>query len=142
MSAIPSDDDWHSEPWDLDAAHAYGVFAGKTIEQAIALLKENCLYYSEDIMFMPAICLRYYINAYIAYLLSEESRAAADGANGFLGLVEHRLVDLRAGEAPLIDAIEVTLRRLADRQDWYDAPAWIYGDFSSRSDELIRQLRA
>ena len=41
-------------------------------------------------MFMPLACFRYYIHAYLDYLLSDKSEGDSDGASCFFGLIEFR----------------------------------------------------
>jgi len=38
---IPTEEDWRSEPWDLDIPHAYKHFLGKNIDESIALFEED-----------------------------------------------------------------------------------------------------
>jgi hypothetical protein len=142
MNTVPTEADWRSVPWDLDLPYAYEHFSGKSIEQSVPLFVENALCYQEEVSSMPAPCLRYYIQAYIAYLMSDASQHDPDGASCFLGLVRHRMPDLKNAEQNVVDVVVAALRHIADRQEWYDAAEWIYGDFKSQASELIDKLQA
>ena len=135
---IPTDDDWAHHPDDLDAAYAKANFLGKTREQAVALFVANALNYQEDIMFMPVTCFYFYAHAYIDYLMSEDSEGDSDGASCFFGIVEGRKDDILRGPPKLRERIRTLLRRLGDRQTWYDAEPDIYGSFSKRSNACLK----
>jgi len=60
---IPTEDDWRSEPWDLDVEYAYSNFHGKTMAEAIQLFEENALRHEEDVLFMPSRVFGYYLRA-------------------------------------------------------------------------------
>ncbi|HUQ71151.1 MAG TPA: hypothetical protein VM165_16610 [Planctomycetaceae bacterium] len=116
-------------------------FFGKSIEQAVPLFVQDIFGSQEDVDSMPAPCLRYYIRAYIAYLMSDASQHDPDGASCFLVLVKHRMPDLKNAEPKVVDVVVAALRHIAERQEWYDAAEWIYGDFKSRAGELISELK-
>jgi hypothetical protein len=137
---IPSEEDWHSECWNVDTPYAYKHFFGKNLAEAFDLFVSNAICYQEDIMFMPLVCFRYYVHAYMDYLLSEKSARDSDGASCFFGIVEIRHRDILAIGEGLQHRVINVLRRLAARQQWYDADPDIYGDFAARTDEAIRLL--
>lgn len=139
-SSIPTEADWRSEPWALDTEYAYGNFAGKSFEDAIQLFKQNAIHYQEDVMWMPRICFRFYAHAYIAYLMSDDSKEDSDGASCFFGLAEFRADDIRAGQ-DLTSSFEDCLAILAQRQDFYDADVDIYGSFEERAQSALSKLR-
>ncbi len=130
MFSIPTEADWRSEPWSLDAEAAYKDLAGKSLDDAVQLFRENSLYYQEDIMFMPFACFSFYTNAYITYLRSEQAKGDSDGASCFLGLIDVRSTDIANTDSSFIHLIINTLRHLAEKQDWYDADESIYGSFN------------
>lgn len=121
--------------------NAYAHFFGKSVEEAFELFVENALYYQEDVMFMPAVCFRYYVQAYLAYLLSAASAGDADAAYCFFGLVECRRENLRTSDSRLIGQIEDVLHRLRDTQRFYEADEAIYGSFRNRAELLLTGLR-
>ncbi|MCX6924589.1 MAG: hypothetical protein NT154_15445 [Verrucomicrobia bacterium] len=120
-------------PWFRDIPYAYEHFFGKSLEDAASLLKENCIYYSEDLMWMPLPCFQYYILAYTNYLLSESSHGDADGASCFLRLVEFRKEDIRGSSELVIGEIAKTLEKLKGGQGWYGATEEIDGSFQDRA---------
>ena len=140
MSNIPTEADWRSEVWDLDIPYAYEHFAGKSIDTAIALFREDALTYQEDLMFMPVVCFRFYVYAYIAYLLSDDSKGDSDGASCFFGLVDGRYKEICDSETTLVDTIANTLHHLETKQDWYDADVDIYGMFARRAHKSLKLI--
>jgi hypothetical protein len=138
--AIPTEQDWRSEPWGLDEEYAYNQFHGKDLQEAFQLFVENSLARQEDILFMPLRCFRFYVHAYIDYLLSPESRGDCDGANCFFILPKLRMDDIRASTDLLQRRLERVLRRLREGQDWYDADRGIYEDFAEQANEFLAAL--
>jgi hypothetical protein len=141
MTSIPSENDWRSEPWDLDIPYAYEHFAGKSNDDATELFVDNAIYYQEDLTFMPIRCLRYYIHSYMAYLLSDASEEDPDGASCFYGLVEVRHEDIRTFDDATRSRVVAVLHRLAMSQDWYGADGDIYGDFKTQSERCVELLQ-
>jgi len=137
---IPTEHDWTHHLNDLDAAWAKKNFLGKTREQAVEMFAENALIYQEDIMFMPEPCFRFYVHAYIDYLMSDQSKGDSDGASCFFGIVEVRKDDILRTPSELRTRFEVLLRRLAERQAWYDAEPDIYGQLKERSEACLRTI--
>jgi len=137
---IPSESDWVHHPDDLDAAWAKGNFLGKTRQEAIAMFAENALLYQEDVMFMPAACFDFYVHAYIDYLMSDQSKGDSDGASCFFGVVEMRKEDILCGLPTLRARVATLLRRLGERQTWYDAKPSIYGSFEQKSRACLRMI--
>lgn len=137
---IPSEAEWRSEPWDLDIPYAYEHFFGKGREEAVSLFVDDSLYYQEDIMFMPVACFYFYVHAYIDYLMSEQSEGDSDGPSCFFSIVEVREHDILNGSEELKQRVRTLLRRLGERQTWYDAEPDIYGDFQARAEAYLRLL--
>ena len=135
----PSENDWRSEVWCLDAQAAYRDFSGKSLQEAESLFKENAIRYQERLMFMPSICFLFYIVAYLDYLDSEDSAGDSDAANCFLGLVECRLAELAQVETLCLRVCQ-TLTAIGDRQAWYDADEALYGSFAEKASILIQQM--
>lgn len=140
MKQIPTDTDWHSVHWCIDIPYAYEHFCGKTIPQATALFEDNSLYYQEDLLFMPAPCFLYYIEAYINYLLSDRSKGDCDGASCFFGLIESRYKEVSTVDRETVERIKAVLHRLGSQQSWYDADPDIYGDFGRKAEKLLPKL--
>lgn len=125
----------------MDIPYAYKHFLGKNLEEAFDLFVDNALCYQEDIMFMPVVCFRYYVQAYADYLLSEASKDDSDGANCFFGLVEIRRDDISKSPDIVVSQVRKTLLRLRDNQSWYDADEDIYGSFKSRSVTCLKLIQ-
>lgn len=136
MSEIPTERDWRSEPWSLDISYAYKHFAGKSIDEVVTLFEEHPIYYQEDIVFMPVACFRYYLNAYMRYLLSDASRGDSDGASCFIAIIDSRHGDLNSCDSNTRSQVSAVLDRLANSQEWYEADEDIYGDFRKRVADL------
>jgi hypothetical protein len=139
---VPTLEDWHSEPWDLDIPYAFKHFNGKTIEESVPLFEENALCYQEDLMFMPSRVFGYYLRAYMAYLLSSASANDSDGASCFIGLIEHKLPWKPADIRPLWPEIRSVLERLAANQQFFEADSEIYGSFQQRAEALFSAFAA
>jgi hypothetical protein len=139
-NTIPTEDDWHSEQRTLDSSHAYAYFRGKDLREAFKLFVHDALCYQEDIMFMPVRCFRFYVHAYMDYLLSEKSKGDSDGANCFFGIVTVRHADIIASGEELRDRVRHVLGYLATRQQWYDADRAAYGDFAKQAEDALRLL--
>jgi len=137
---IPTQADWEGHLDHLDVACAYGNFHGKTLEEAYALFVENALRYQEDIMFMPAPCFYYYVQAYMSYLLSLDSRGDSDGASAFFGIVQCRKDDIRQAPPFVRERIRTLLHRLSVGQAWYNAPEKIYGNFRVKANRVLKLI--
>ncbi len=136
MINVPTEADWRSEPWCLDAASAYEHFHGKTTAKAVELFAENALYYQEDVLFMPSRVFGYYACAYAEYLMSDAAQGDSAGASAFISLLEFKAEwkpdDVRA----IWPELQPLLERLAREQDWFDSLPGIYGDFRTRIQAL------
>ena len=138
---IPTEDDWHSEQWDfLEIPYAHKSFAGKSIEEATELFAANALSRQEDLCWMPVACLRYYIQAYVAYLLSDDSKADADAASAFFSLIKLRHKDIHGFDDEVTSHIAGALRHLSTNQSWYDADEEIYGDFVEHAQRSLKLI--
>ncbi len=113
---IPSETDWRSEPWCIDIPIAYEHFFGKSLDEAFALFVEKSICYQEDVMFMPKACFRFYLYAYMSYLLSPISSGDSDGASCFFELVEFRIDDILSSDPVLGIRVSEVLNRLRDNQ--------------------------
>ncbi len=137
---IPSEEDWYSEEWDIDTPGAYERFGKKSLAAAVELFAEHALVYQEDLVFMPVVCFRFYVLAYIEYLMSPRSNEDSDGASCFLKLIEYRHKDLLEGEEKLQRTVGDALLFIGKNQDWYGAPEYIYGDFEAKALECLSLL--
>ena len=139
---IPSESDWRSEPWCIDTPCAYEHFSSKTLDEAFDLFVKYSLYYQEDIMFMPVLCFRYYIHAYIDYLLSDKSEGDSNGASCFFGIIEVRKNDICTSGDQLRDRISEVLHYIGARQEWYSADLDIYGNFMEKSAKVLSLINS
>jgi hypothetical protein len=136
---IPNEEDWRSEPWGLDEASAYKNFHGKTLDEAIRLFEINALYYQEDLTYMPSRVFAYYLDAYIAFLMSDDAKGHSDAASCFITLIDHKSETQRDVIVSSWQRIEPVLRMLAEHQDDFDAEWVIYGSFRERIDKIVRR---
>ena len=138
----PSEQDWRSEPWDLDVPYAYEHFNGKSLDEAEALFAENAMLYQEDLMFMPEKCFAYYVHAYINYLMSSNSKGDSDGASCFFSLYSVRKKEFASGGRELIARTIELMEEMKGKQQWYDADLGIYGSFEEKADVIKHELKA
>lgn len=139
MNTPPSEDDWRSEPWCLDAKAAYEQFNGTTLDEAFDMISDDAINRQEDLMFVPSLCFRYYLPAYLAYLRSDTAKGDSDGASCLFGLIDHRIDDLSGDDLLLRKVVEV-VAFLGQHQEWYDADAAMYGSFERKATRLLRKL--
>ncbi|PAZ01844.1 MAG: hypothetical protein CAK89_08045 [Opitutia bacterium AMD-G3] len=148
---IPTKEDWvghiplvDGKPayQDFDLEAAYRNFYGKTHAEAFALFTEPVLNYYDDLFWMPARCLEFYLPDYIRYLDSDLSRGDSDAANYLFSIVDIRHEEIRAGDPEVRDGVIRTLRRVGQTQEWYDAAPDIYGCFATRSEACLALLGA
>jgi hypothetical protein len=139
---IPSEKDWRSYPWDFDTESAYKTFHGKSLAEARAVFKSNAFYYLEELTHMPSRCFQYYLNAYLDYILSDESRGESGGASSLFYTVEARIQEFADYEELRQRTCE-SLTQIALRQEeWYDASEDIYGSFAEKASILIQRMNA
>ncbi|MEM7262238.1 MAG: hypothetical protein AAF488_09630 [Planctomycetota bacterium] len=138
--SLPGEAEWASEPLCLDGESAHRNFFGKDLDAAFALFVDNAMHYQEDLMFMPAVCFRYYVRAYSAYLLSQQSESDSDGASCYLGLIDFRHDELAEASDEVRNEIVRVLDRLATEQAWYDADDGIYGSFPKKAQRCREKL--
>lgn len=133
---MPTEEDWRSADWDLDVDCAYEHFYGKTVQEAERLFQKDSANYQEDLMFMPGVCLPYYLQAFMQYLVSTHSEGDADGAAGFISLITSRVQDTPEDLEPILPAVAFALRYVADHQDFYEASEEVYGSFHEQVQAL------
>jgi hypothetical protein len=127
---------------DLDERHALKMFLGKTPEQAEAMFRQDFLGYQEDLTYMRAPALRFYVLPAIKYLLSDDANGDSDAASTFCYVLELRLKDDPDALTPIapivLDAIENILRDF----DRFECAPHIYGDVPSRYRAVAARLPA
>ena len=136
---IPSKSEWGDiENDNLDAECAVNQFAGKSLDDAQKMFRENALYYQEDLISMPPIAFNCYALAFAKYVLSDYAESDSDGASSFLHMIiellqKNRLLASLETVSVLLD----TAKFVSNRQDFYDADIDIYGDFSELYNKII-----
>ena len=122
----------------LDERAASAHFAGKNLDEAEALFRQNSLYYQEDLMFMGPIAFRFYIHAAIRYFQSDAATGDSDIVYCLAGLLEFRLKyepeELSAIAKCLCDACTYVL------SNWprFGVSPDLYGDLVGRFENLRR----
>jgi len=75
----------------LDEEHVLKCFLGKSQEQAYAMVLGNPMYFTEDLTYMAAKGLTYYLPVYERYLRLDNSQHDADFAGGALTALHSRI---------------------------------------------------
>lgn len=137
---IPSREDWGViDRNDLDAAYAFDTFFGRSLADARALFVENAVYFQEELGSLPPIPFRFYVRAFIDYVESDDAAGDSDAASSFLFLFEEMLSRFRGHlDVDTEAAMLATARRIATRQEFFDASVEIYGDFGERLQQTER----
>ena len=137
-SQIPNEQDWANPYDDATIRWAKKHFFGKTVEEAKELFVENSLCYQEAIMFMPSGAFRYYVHAYMNYLLSDQSKDDCDGASCFLGLIKHKMEydqnDLRGA---VWERVTETIEHIRNNSEWFAWTDSIYGNLEEKTTRLL-----
>jgi hypothetical protein len=138
---IPSEQDWGIWRADLDESAAHQTFSGKTIAEAerlFSLHSAAAINRADELRSMPPIPFRYYILAFRDFVLSAMSKANADGASCYLHLLRDKLKWNPAAIVPVMPALLSSVKAVAERQSFYEAPISIYGSFPDLRDEVLR----
>lgn len=131
--------DWQSERWNLETAYAYRNFVGMDLDEAFDACARRHWRAAEDLCNMPAVCLRYYIHAFIDYLLSDRSAGDASGASMFLMLVEHRRKAINISAEPLRRRVREVLNRVRNEPQWFDPdPDEFSEDLALGAEEVLK----
>ena len=125
---------------DLDGRAAAEHFYGKTLDDAEALLRDNPLYYQEDLMFMGPIAFRCYVHAVIRFLHSEAAAGDADFISCFARILQFRLENEPDELAPVAAELATTCQYVLDRWSRFDATPDTYGDLRGRYQSIIHWL--
>ena len=137
----PHESDWSNPSRDFDIQAASKTFRGKSLAEAQAIFQSSALYYQEELSAMPTVCFQYYLVAYLDYLSSQASCGDSDGASCLFAMIGLRIQEF-ANNEELRKLVCESLAEIAIRQDWYEAPEYIYGSFPKKASELIQQLNA
>lgn len=123
-------------PEDLDGRNAQEHFFGKTLEEAEALFRDNSLYYQEDLMFMGMVAFRFYVQAAIRYIRSDQANEDSDMVSAFASILELRLKYDRAEVVPIAPLLADACGYILDHYDRFDLVPEIYGDLRPRYQDL------
>ncbi|MFO0908717.1 MAG: hypothetical protein U0794_10215 [Isosphaeraceae bacterium] len=125
----------------LDERSALRHFLGKDLDQAYELLRENFLYYQEDLFWMGPIALRFYVPAAIRYLLSDEADHDAGAVAAFCGILEFRLEHEPAALQPIAPLLRGAIDQVLNRLERYGADLAMYGDLAGRYRDVLERLQ-
>jgi hypothetical protein len=116
----------------LDEQVAVRHLAGKTLDEAEALFRDNALRYQEDLMFMGPVAFRFYVPAYVNYLRSAASSGDPDAVNCFVGLVRHRWEYEPEELRPVCDLLMDACRTVLAEWDRFGVDETIYSGLSEQ----------
>ena len=138
---IPTELDWsdpNTNPNNCaDIRWAKEHFFGKTVEEAEELFIRNALHWQEAIMFMPSIPFRYYVHAYINYLLGDQSKGDDAGASSFLRLIGYKQEFDQADLLAVWSRVKETIEHIRKNSEWFDWDESIYGNLEERTTQLL-----
>ena len=138
---VPSEDDWRSEAWDLDMNWSYQQLFGRTVDEVRNRFTVFCpLSVAEDVFSTPSRVFRYYIWAYLQYLVSPESKGEPDGANAFPRSVAHRASQQIEDFREIWPSVRAVLEHVGRGQQWYAASLDIYPNFRKACSSAIRDV--
>src|SRR5260221_10826007 len=120
----------------LDERSACEHFLGKTLQEAEALLRENSLYYQEDLMFMGASAFRFYVQAAITYIQSEAATGDSAIVSCFASILEHRLEYEAEELRPVADRLAAICGYVIEHYSRFDLTPEIYCDIRPRFQKL------
>jgi hypothetical protein len=133
---IPIESEWRSESWDIDVDSAFEHFGGKSKEEAMTLFQKDAARYQEDLLFTPAACFPYYLDACMTYLRSRAAEGDAEGAAGFISLITERAREYQDEVRDLWPEISPTLRHIAVNQEHFGADEETFGNFHEQIESL------
>lgn len=146
---IPTRADWewpdgHHRLERLDDYEFYRTkFLGKGVEEMISYLEDNPTETALALYCFPTIPFQYYVAAYRILLLGRDTPCDAfDGyqlclvADSFFSLLKAKLQETPEVILPIMDDLLSLAEYVADRQDFFDADADIFGSFRDRYFEI------
>ena len=141
MNEIPQQIHWEHNLYGLDEEGAYRNLFGKSKEEAYELILERTFSYQEDVSYTYGYTFEYYVEPYLDYLLSDDSKEDSDAANCFLGLIEIKLSYNIEDLLPHKNYIEIVLDFVSKEQfSKFDADKNIYGLFREKVEILKTYL--
>lgn len=121
-----------------DEASACEHFLGKNLDEAEMMFRENSLYYLEDLMWMGPVAFRFYLEALINYLKSDDSGGDADVINGIYGLLQFRMNE---DEFNLpVERARLMTDYILDSYEKFEVNEAIYGNLLGKFKEIHGRL--
>ena len=125
----------------LDERTACEHFLGKSLEEAEALFRENSLKYQEDLMFMGASAFRFYVQAAINYIQSDQATEDLDMIRCFARILELRWEFEVEALVPIAPQLASVCRYIAEHHDRFTLQPDIDGDLRPRFRALEQTFR-
>ncbi len=138
---IPGSQDWAGYEADLDVTYAYNLMFGKSIDEVLPHFRRNPIERADELLFMPAPAFRYYVFAFVKYVMSADAAGDSDVASSFLSLIFARINRDPVSVLEIMDDLTSCLDYIAENQLFFEASVDIYGDFQVRRDEIERIRR-
>jgi hypothetical protein len=138
--SIPTEAEWGNYQADLDQAHAYTVFGGRTNQEMLPFFRRNVIERTDELQWMPELPFRYYMLGFRDFIMSDDFgvMGASDAASCFLGLVLRKLERQPRSIVPIMPDLLPAIRHVANNQTALGASESIYGNFS----EKLRRIEA
>ncbi|HEY4258687.1 MAG TPA: hypothetical protein VGM98_00950 [Schlesneria sp.] len=124
---------------DLDGRVACEHFLGKTLEEAEALLRENSLYYQENLMWMGPVAFRYYLPAVVEFIRSEAATDDSDFVAFFASTLEFRFKYEPGEMRPVAQQLAVLCGYVVEYWSRFESGSEAYGDVRTRY-QLLQQI--
>jgi hypothetical protein len=135
---IPDSQDWLGYESDLDVAYLHKLIFGKSIQEAIPHFANQAIARMDELLFAPRRVFQYYVFSFGEYLMLESAAGESDAASPFLALLEEREKRDPRSVKNIIEPLQPYLEFVATRQEYFDAPEDIYGNFNKRVADIRR----
>src|SRR5580704_14707898 len=131
---VPTEAEWGNYRADLDQAHAYTVFGGRTNQEMLPFFCRNVIERTDELRWMPELPFRYYMLGFRDFVISDDlgEMGAPDAASCFLGLVLEKLQKQPQRIAPIMPELLPAIRHVASNQASFGASESIYGNFREK----------
>jgi hypothetical protein len=123
----------------LDEITACEHFFNKTLDQAEALFREDSSYYQEDLMWMGPRAFRFYLQAVINYLQSDDSTGDDHLIDCLYEIVVFRSTE--EGFLSAVDRINEMVDYVINNYGKFDVNRDIYGDLKEKYRQLQNRLK-
>jgi hypothetical protein len=122
---------------DLDGNAVEAKLLGKSVEELVAMLEDNSIYYSELFLWMGPKAFVYYFPAALHYGASDVASKDADFVNCMLGNINFRLKHDREAINSVFPILIEFVDLVLDEYSRFDVDSNIYGNLD-RDYELLR----